>query len=121
MLKDILIIGGGKIGSVVADLLADTPEHDGYRVTLADRSAELLAEIARDTRKSPRIDTLVLDANDGAALRASASKRFCSSAGLAASAAKETNPRRPPSSLMLISSPVALDEEHFRRAGLTRH
>ena len=32
-MKDILVIGGGKIGSVVAALLADTPEAGGYRVT----------------------------------------------------------------------------------------
>jgi saccharopine dehydrogenase-like NADP-dependent oxidoreductase len=42
-MKDILVIGGGKIGSVVAALLVNTPEANGYRVTVADRSATLLA------------------------------------------------------------------------------
>lgn len=76
MLKDILIVGGGKIGSVVADLLADTPEHDGYRVTIADRSEALLAEIASDVRKSARIATLALDATDPAALHAALRGRY---------------------------------------------
>jgi saccharopine dehydrogenase-like NADP-dependent oxidoreductase len=75
-MKDILVIGGGKIGSVVAALLADTPEADGYRVTVADRSAEMLADIERDARQSPglaarlseRITTRVLDVTDPAQL-----------------------------------------------------
>ena len=46
-MKNILVIGGGKIGSVVAALLVDTPEDGGYRVTVADRSAALLARIDR--------------------------------------------------------------------------
>ena len=75
-MKDILVIGGGKIGSVVAALLADTPEADGYRVTVADRSAEMLADIERDARQSPglsariseRITTRVLNVTDPAQL-----------------------------------------------------
>ena len=39
-MKDILVIGGGKIGSVVAALLADTPEATGYRVTVAENGPE---------------------------------------------------------------------------------
>jgi saccharopine dehydrogenase-like NADP-dependent oxidoreductase len=69
-MKDILVIGGGKIGSVVADLLVQTPEDSGYRVTVADRSAAQLAEIERDARKSSRLSTLCLDVSDAAALRA---------------------------------------------------
>jgi saccharopine dehydrogenase-like NADP-dependent oxidoreductase len=68
-MKNILVIGGGKIGTAVAELLVDTPEHDGYRVTVADRSAAALAEIAGDPRRSPRLSTLQLDVNDGAAVR----------------------------------------------------
>ena len=33
-MHDILVIGGGKIGSTVAELLVDTPEAGGYRVTV---------------------------------------------------------------------------------------
>jgi saccharopine dehydrogenase-like NADP-dependent oxidoreductase len=79
-MKDILIIGGGKIGSVIADLLVHTPEDGGYRVTLADRSAELLAQVDAEARKasgsSPRLSTLVLDANDPAQLSAALQGRY---------------------------------------------
>ena len=83
-MKDILVIGGGKIGSVVAALLADTPEAGGYRVTVADRSAELLADIERDARQSPglaarfsgRITTRVLDVTDPAQLADALRGRF---------------------------------------------
>ena len=91
-MKDILVIGGGKIGSVVAALLADTPEAGGYRVTVADRSAELLADIERDERQSPglsgglpgglsgrradRITTRVLDVTDPAQLADALRGRF---------------------------------------------
>jgi saccharopine dehydrogenase-like NADP-dependent oxidoreductase len=68
-MKHILVIGGGKIGSVVADLLVQTPAGSGYRVTVADRSAELLADIAADAKRSPHLSTLQLDVNDAAALR----------------------------------------------------
>jgi saccharopine dehydrogenase-like NADP-dependent oxidoreductase len=69
-MQNILVIGGGKIGSVVADLLVQTPEDGGYRVTVADRSPALLAEIERDARKSPRLSTLCLDVTDASAVRA---------------------------------------------------
>jgi saccharopine dehydrogenase-like NADP-dependent oxidoreductase len=69
-MKDILVIGGGKIGSVVADLLVQTPEDSGYRVTVADRSQALLAEIESDAKKSSRLSTLCLDVTDATALRA---------------------------------------------------
>ncbi|CAG0944397.1 saccharopine dehydrogenase (NAD+, L-lysine forming) [Gammaproteobacteria bacterium] len=68
-MKDILVIGGGKIGSVVADLLVQTPEDNGYRVTVADRSQALLVEIEADKKKSPRLTTLCLDVSDANALR----------------------------------------------------
>jgi saccharopine dehydrogenase-like NADP-dependent oxidoreductase len=68
-MKNILLIGGGKIGSVVADLLAHTPDEQGYRVTVADRHPAALAQVLSDTRRSPRIDVLQLDANDASALR----------------------------------------------------
>ena len=75
-MKDILVIGAGKIGSVVADLLVDTPPENGYRVTLADRSAALLADIERDPRKSARLHTMTLDVTDEQALRAALRGRF---------------------------------------------
>ncbi len=75
-MQDILVIGGGKIGSVVADLLVDTPEVGGYRVTVADRSAALLAQIEADPRRSPRLSTRVLDVNDPAQLAAALAGRF---------------------------------------------
>ena len=75
-MRNILVIGGGKIGSVVADLLVDTPEEGGYRVTVADRSAALLAQIEADPRKSPRLTTLRLDVDDTAQLAAALRGRF---------------------------------------------
>ena len=75
-MKDILVIGGGKIGSVVAELLADTPEKGGYSVTVADCSAALLAGIERDPRRSPRLTTRVLDVTDPAQLTAALHGRF---------------------------------------------
>jgi saccharopine dehydrogenase-like NADP-dependent oxidoreductase len=69
-MKNILVIGGGKIGSVVADLLVQTPAHEGYNVTVADRSAAALAEIAKAATPSARLTTLQLDVSDAVALRA---------------------------------------------------
>jgi len=60
VMKDILVIGAGKIGSVVADLLAHAQGFGGaYRVTLADSSTELLDAI--DALAQPRLATLQLD------------------------------------------------------------
>jgi saccharopine dehydrogenase-like NADP-dependent oxidoreductase len=58
----VLVIGAGKIGQVVADLLARAPSHGPgptYRVTLADRSAEALA--AATAHRQPAWQPLVLD------------------------------------------------------------
>ncbi|HWH81820.1 MAG TPA: saccharopine dehydrogenase family protein [Burkholderiaceae bacterium] len=75
-MKDILVIGAGKIGAVVAELLVQTPADGGYRVTVADRSAETLAALAADAQRSPRLTTLVLDAGDPQALRSALQGRF---------------------------------------------
>ena len=79
-MRNILVIGGGKIGSVVAELLADTPEAGGYRVTVADRSAALLAGIERAARQAshhpPRLSTLLLDVADPAQLADALRGRF---------------------------------------------
>ena len=75
-MRNVLVIGGGKIGSVVADLLVDTPEAGGYRVTVADRSAVQLAQVEADPLKSPRLTTLRLDVDDTAQLAAALEGRF---------------------------------------------
>jgi saccharopine dehydrogenase-like NADP-dependent oxidoreductase len=49
-MKDIVVIGAGKIGGTVARLLASTGD---YKVTMADRSAEALAGRDRDERIRP--------------------------------------------------------------------
>ena len=67
-MKNILVIGGGKIGSVVAELLVDTPEAGGYRVTVADHCAATLARLDADPQRSPRLSTLLLDVTDPAQL-----------------------------------------------------
>src|SRR4051794_5921480 len=41
-MKDVLLVGAGKIGSMIADFLASSGD---YRVTVADRSAEALAKL----------------------------------------------------------------------------
>jgi saccharopine dehydrogenase-like NADP-dependent oxidoreductase len=61
-MKDVLIVGAGKIGQVAAELLA----HSGdYRVTLADRSLAALS----DGPRSDHLNPSALDVADGAALR----------------------------------------------------
>ncbi len=68
-MKEILIVGAGKIGQVAAELLA----HSGdYRVTLADRSLAALGGVARSRRLNP----MVLDVADGDALRQALRGRF---------------------------------------------
>src|SRR5512139_2957968 len=74
-MHNILVIGGGKIGSVVAALLAGAPGELRYRVTVADRSAAQLEELKREAPSS-QIDTLVLDVNDPARLRAALDGRY---------------------------------------------
>jgi saccharopine dehydrogenase-like NADP-dependent oxidoreductase len=67
--KDILILGAGKIGRVAAELLAHTGD---YRVTLADRSLATLGDLSR----GPRLSPLVIDAADAAALQLALRGRF---------------------------------------------
>ena len=75
-MKNILVIGGGKIGSVVAELLVSTPEAGGYSVTLADHSAATLASIYADPQRSPRLTTLLLDVTDPIQLSRALQGRF---------------------------------------------
>lgn len=62
-MKDVVVVGSGKIGSTIGRLLADTGD---YRVTVGDRSAEQLAEI----ETGPALSTASLDITDEAALAA---------------------------------------------------
>ena len=60
-MKEIVVIGAGKIGSTIARLLS----HSGdYRVTVADRSAEQLTAI----QPHEAISTIAIDIADSAAL-----------------------------------------------------
>jgi saccharopine dehydrogenase-like NADP-dependent oxidoreductase len=61
-MKHVVVIGAGHIGSTISALLARTGD---YTVTLADRSAERLAQL--DRRRA--VETLALDVADTAALR----------------------------------------------------
>jgi len=69
-MKDILIVGAGKIGQVAAELLADA--NGDYRVTLADRSTAALDGIT----PGPLLQPLAIDVSDPTALRRAMSGRF---------------------------------------------
>ena len=60
-MKNVVVIGAGKIGATIADLLGATGD---YRVVIADRSNEQLAAI----RTSPTISTRRVDITDAAEL-----------------------------------------------------
>ena len=60
-MKDIVVIGAGKIGATVAGLLASTDE---YQITLADRSPEVLGRIDRNES----IRTAIADVEDSSKL-----------------------------------------------------
>jgi saccharopine dehydrogenase-like NADP-dependent oxidoreductase len=60
-MKDVVVIGAGKIGATVAGLLAATGD---YQVTLADRSSEVLGRLDRDER----IRVVAADVEDSAKL-----------------------------------------------------
>lgn len=67
-MKDILVIGAGKIGQVIAALLAGCGD---YRVTLADRARTAFA-----AGVPPGVEPLALDVADGATLRGALRGRF---------------------------------------------
>jgi saccharopine dehydrogenase-like NADP-dependent oxidoreductase len=76
-MKNILVIGAGKIGSVVADLLSQASGTGGaYRVVVADRDPALLAAIKNAAPASGRLATLRLDVADAGALRDALHGRF---------------------------------------------
>ncbi len=68
-MKDVVVIGAGKIGSAIALMLADA---GGYRVLVTDRSLEQLAKVDAH----PAITTQTLDITDAQALAATLAKRF---------------------------------------------
>lgn len=68
-MRKILVIGGGKIGSVVGALLAHAGGELRYQVTVADRSAQQLADVERDAAHASNLATRVLDVADTAQLR----------------------------------------------------
>lgn len=77
-MKNILVIGAGKIGAVVADLLGHAQPAAGgaYRIVLADHSAQLLAEFDARPHRASRVSTLSLDVTDRTALRAALAGKF---------------------------------------------
>ena len=77
-MKNILVIGGGKIGSVVADLLVQTPEATGYRVTVADRSAEL---VLTDHRSLGPKSLVIIPSLSGTTKESIAALEFCRARG----------------------------------------
>jgi saccharopine dehydrogenase-like NADP-dependent oxidoreductase len=70
-MKNILVIGAGKIGQVAAELLARAPS-GSYRVTLADRSVDALTQ----SGCGPLVGAAVVDIEDASALRAALTGRF---------------------------------------------
>ena len=71
--KNLLVIGAGKIGQVVADLLAGSGD---YAVTLADRDAAALDTLAAAAQPGSPVQRQVLDVADDAALRRALVGRF---------------------------------------------
>jgi saccharopine dehydrogenase-like NADP-dependent oxidoreductase len=61
-MKDVVVIGAGKIGSTVAEMLVATGD---YRVTLADKSQDQLNRLRLD----PAVTRFPLDVEDGSRLR----------------------------------------------------
>jgi saccharopine dehydrogenase-like NADP-dependent oxidoreductase len=88
-MKQILLVGAGKIGETIVELLTGTGE---YQVTVADRSAEQLARLP----KHALVNTVQLDITDSTALESALRGRFAvlsatpySVTGLIAQAAKK--------------------------------
>jgi saccharopine dehydrogenase-like NADP-dependent oxidoreductase len=73
MRHPILVVGAGKIGQVVADLLASS---DDYAVTLADRDAAALDALAGAAPSGWAVERLALDIADAAALQQALEGRF---------------------------------------------
>ena len=67
-MRDVVIVGAGKIGATIADMLAAS---GSYRVAVVDRSPEALAEV-----RGPGVETLRLDLADEAGLARLLAGRF---------------------------------------------
>ena len=68
-MHDVVVMGGGKIGSIIAEMLAETGD---YKIKVLDRSPEALAAIPAH----PRIATAVVDMTDATALDAALKGAF---------------------------------------------
>lgn len=68
-MRDILLLGGGKIGETIVDLLTATGD---YAVTIADQNDAALSRLPQ----RPNMKTLVLNAADPDALRTAMKGRF---------------------------------------------
>lgn len=68
-MKNVVIVGAGKIGSAMAAMLAETGD---YRVTVIDRSGDQLAALV----SHPAVATDVVDIANRAALRAALAGKF---------------------------------------------
>jgi saccharopine dehydrogenase-like NADP-dependent oxidoreductase len=74
-MKDILLVGGGKIGAMITELLANSGSYGGgndYRVTVADQSEDALRKVVRHER----VDTLRLDVTNHEALALALAGKF---------------------------------------------
>ena len=78
-MKDVLLVGGGKIGAMITELLANSGSYgdkssssNDYRITVADRSEDALRKVMRHER----VDTLALDVADEAALARALAGKF---------------------------------------------
>jgi saccharopine dehydrogenase-like NADP-dependent oxidoreductase len=75
-MKDVLLVGGGKIGAMITELLANSGAYGGggndYRVTVADRSEDALRRVVRHER----VETLALDVADEEALARALAGKF---------------------------------------------
>lgn len=68
-MKDVLLVGAGKIGSMIADFLARSGD---YRVTVADHSAEAL----RRLETGAPVQSMVLDVRDSEAMAKALDGKF---------------------------------------------
>ena len=68
-MHDVVVMGGGKIGSIIAEMLAETGD---YRIKVLDRAPEALAAIPAH----PRIATATVDMTDANALDAALKGAF---------------------------------------------
>jgi len=68
-MKEVLLVGGGKIGAMITDLLANSGD---FRVTVSDHSAVALARVP----EHDRVETVQLDVTDKAALLAALKGKF---------------------------------------------